>query len=151
MYLKIATIFFSLLFLFSCGTYSESDKNSFDKKIKNFLSSKKEKYTKSESGLYYYIEEKGSGDAIKLTDKVSFMYEGRLLDGTVFDGQFKKRPTSYQVSALIQAWQEAMLYSKKGTKIHLVCPPQLGYGDYDLEAIPKNSILVFDMEIVEVL
>jgi FKBP-type peptidyl-prolyl cis-trans isomerase FkpA len=143
---------FLLVFLTfsSCQTYSDSDKESFDQKIQKYIKNSKIKYQKSESGLYYFIENEGEGDFIKLTDEVSFTYEGKLLNGTIFDGQNKKKPVTFQVSKLIQAWQETMLYLKKGGKAKIISPPQLGYGDYDLEAIPKNSILIFELEVVDV-
>ncbi len=147
-------VFLSLLILFvafsSCQTYSDSDLSTFDEKIQKFIKKSKIKYQKSESGLYYFIENEGEGDFVKLTDEVSFTYEGKLLDGTVFDGENKRKPIKFQVSKLIQAWQETMLYLKKGGKAKIISPPQLGYGDYDLEDIPKNSILVFELEVVDV-
>lgn len=147
-------VFLSFLILFlafsSCQTYSDSDLSTFDEKIQKFIKKSKIKYQKSESGLYYFIENEGEGDFVKLTDEVSFTYEGKLLDGTVFDGENKRKPIKFQVSKLIQAWQETMLYLKKGGKAKIISPPQLGYGDYDLEDIPKNSILVFELEVVDV-
>lgn len=142
---------FSLLaLLFACKTYSEDDKKNFDSKIQNFIKKSKLKYEKSESGLYYFIEKEGEGETIKVTDEVSFKYVGKLLNGQVFDGQNKNKAAKFRVNQLIQGWQEAMLYVKKGGKMKLIVPPQLGYGDYDLDDIPKNSVLIFDMEIVEV-
>jgi FKBP-type peptidyl-prolyl cis-trans isomerase FkpA len=144
------SFFIFFLALSSCQTYSDSDLSTFDEKIQKFIKKSKIKYQKSESGLYYFIEKEGEGDFVKLTDEVSFTYEGRLLDGTVFDGENKRKPIKFQVSKLIQAWQETMLYLKKGGKAKIISPPQLGYGDYDLEDIPKNSILVFELEVVDV-
>jgi FKBP-type peptidyl-prolyl cis-trans isomerase FkpA len=144
-------IFVAILFaVFSCQTYSDSDKTNFDQKIQKYIQKSPNEFKKSESGLYYFIEKEGEGDYIKLTDEVSFTYEGKLLNGTIFDGQNKRKPVTFQVSKLIQAWQETMLYLKKGGKAKIISPPQLGYGDYDLEAIPKNSILIFEMEIIDV-
>ncbi|MGV3631591.1 MAG: FKBP-type peptidyl-prolyl cis-trans isomerase [Bacteroidota bacterium] len=144
--------FFALAFLLlaGCKTYTEDDRESFDAKIKRYVEKSGVKYQKSESGLYYFIEEEGEGPAIKATDEVSFIYEGKLLNGEVFDGENKKKPVTFKVRDLIMGWQEAMFYLKKGGKIKLVVPPQLGYGDYDLEDIPPNSVLVFDMEITDV-
>lgn len=140
----------AILLFAACKTYSEEDKDSFDARIKRYLDKSPYDYEKSESGLYYYIEKEGEGEFIKPTDEVSFTYEGKLLSGEVFDGRNKKKPVTFNVKELIMGWQEAMLYLKKGGKARLIVPPQLGYGDYDLEYIPKNSILLFDMEIVDV-
>ncbi|MES2589162.1 MAG: FKBP-type peptidyl-prolyl cis-trans isomerase [Bacteroidota bacterium] len=147
---KILYVFTLLLLLYSCGTYSEQDKTDFDKKIKNFIKKSGVKYQKSESGLYYAIETVGEGEFVKLTDEVSFTYEGKLLSGEIFDGENKKKPITFKVNELIQGWQEALLYLKKGGKIQLLVPPQLGYGDYELDDIPVNSILYFHLEVVDV-
>lgn len=134
----------------SCQTYSEEDKSSFDQKIQAYIKKSKVKYEKSESGLYYYIEQEGEGDFIKYKDEVSIIYEGRLLNGQVVDGAHTKEPLTYEVSKFIAAWKEALLYVKKGGKLKLIAPPHLGYGDNELEDIPKNSILVFDLEVLDV-
>ncbi len=149
--LKIICSSILIFVLFSCGTYSESEKTAFDKKIENFIKKSGVKYKKSESGLYYAILEEGEGDFIKLTDEVSFTYEGKLLNGEIFDGENKRTPIKFRVSDLIQGWQEALLYMKKGSKVKLVVPPQLGYGDYELEDIPVNSVLYFHLEVIDVL
>ncbi|MCE3294430.1 MAG: slyD [Crocinitomicaceae bacterium] len=131
-------------------TYNEADHASFDKKIKHYLEKSPVKYRKSESGLYYFIEKEGEGEYIKPTDEVSFVYQGKLLNGTIFDGENRKKPVTFKVKKLIMGWQEAMLYLKKGGKIKLIVPPQLGYGDYSLDDIPPNSVLLFDMEVTDV-
>lgn len=146
---KLLFLVLSALLLGACQTYSEDDHESFDDQIKSYLEKSPVKYRKSESGLYYFIEREGEGPFIKTTDRVSFTYEGKLLNGEVFDGQNKKKPITYPVKELIMGWQEAMLYLKKGGKIKLVVPPQLGYGDYDLDDIPPNSVLLFDLEVTD--
>ncbi len=147
---KLVYTLLLIFIFFSCKTYSDNDKSNFDKKIKNFLKKSRNKYQKSESGLYYFIENQGEGDFIKLTDEVSFTYEGKLLNGNIFDGENKKKPITLKVSSLIQGWQEALLYLKNGGRIKLVVPPQLAYGDYNLDDIPKNSVLFFHIEIMSV-
>lgn len=139
-----------ILFTFSCQTYSNDEKSKFDKKIETFLKKNKQKYIKSESGLYYFIESEGKGNNIKLTDEVTFIYEGRFLNGKMFDRKNKKNPVRFKVSNLILGWQEIMLYMKNGGKAKLVVPPQLAYGNYNLHDIPKNSVLLFQIEILEV-
>lgn len=146
------TIFFIIIgiFLLGCKTYSESDKSDFDRTIEKYLDNSTVEYKRSPSGLYYHIEKEGQGDFIKVTDIVSFTYEGRLLNGKIFDDAYKRKPLEFDVRKLIQGWQEAMLYLKKGGKVKLIVPPQLGYGDYELDRIPKHSILCFDLEVKDV-
>lgn len=145
--MKFLFPFLVLFLLFSCKTYSEEDRSTFDQKIKKYLGKNYSKYTKSESGLYYLIQKEGEGANIKPTDEVEFVYEGKLLNGTIFDGEHKRNPVKFRVDQLIQGWQEAMLYLKQGGKVSLVVPPHLGYGDYELDDIPPHSILLFKIEV----
>lgn len=137
------------LVISSCTTYNDDQKNEFDDTIKAYLKKKKIECQRSSSGLYYKIIEPGEGELIKLKDEVSFTYKGTLLNGKVVDEQ--KEAVSFQVQQLIGGWKEVMLYLRPGGKAFLVCPPQLGYGEHKLEAIPPNSILVFELEVKSVL
>lgn len=144
-------VLFSLVFmLVACKTYNDEDKQQFDKEIESFIKKKGYVMEKSDSGLYFEILEVGDSTAeyIKLNDIVSFKYTGKLLNGEEFDHQ--EKPVEFVVNDLIAAWQETMFYLKKGGKAHIIAPPQLGYGDHDLDDIPKNSILEFELEIIDV-
>lgn len=132
----------------SCKTYSDDDLKVFDKEIETYIKSKNLDLKRSESGLYFTIIEEGEGDEILYSNNVSFTYKGTLLNGNVFDEQ--KEPVSFKVNQLIGAWKEIMLDLKKGGKAFLIAPPQLGYGDRELDKIPANSILVFEMEVTDV-
>lgn len=137
-----------LLFTFSCSTYSESEKNDFDKKIEAYIKKNKLNLKRSNSGLYFKITKEGEGRYVKFTDKVSFTYKGSFLSGKVFDHQ--EKPVEFDVKALISAWREIMLELKKGGEAYLIAPPQLGYGDNKLDDIPQNSILVYELQLVDV-
>jgi FKBP-type peptidyl-prolyl cis-trans isomerase FkpA len=145
---KIVLLLLLLVSITACRTYSEDDKQSFDAQIKTYLEKKGIECERSESGLYYKIIEEGEGEYIKFTDVVSFTYKGEFLDGEVFDNE--KKPVDFMVKDLIGAWKEIMLELKPGAKAFLVAPPSLGYGDRQLDDIPANSILVFNMEVVGV-
>ena len=148
--MRFVNILFLVLVLVSCGeTYSEEERNDFDKRIERYLKKKDIECTRSTSGLYYKILNPGEGQLIKLKDRVSFTYKGTLLNGKVFDE--RKEPVEYNVQSLIGAWKEVMMYLRPGGKAFLVAPPQLGYGEHDLDAIPQNSILVFELEVKSVL
>src|SRR5690554_1477276 len=135
----------------ACSTYSEDDLTRFDEEAKSYVQKQAEKFEKTESGLYLYIEKEGEGDAyIKYTDKVTFCYTGKLLNGQVFDQTTRENPVTFDTRVLIEGWKEAFAYLKKGGKAKLVIPPSLGYGDKEVGNIPKNSILVFDVEIIAV-
>ena len=142
---KIISQFILLTILQSCNTYSDAEKNNFDTQIVQYLKAKNIRCDRSDSGLYYHIYDKGEGENIQLTDSVAFTYKGTLLNGTAFDNQ--KKPVTFKVKDLIAGWKEIMLKLKTKSKVLLVMPPLLGYGTHDLEKIPPNSILVFQMEI----
>lgn len=137
------------LLLIGCKTYSDEEKQAFDQQIRDYLKQENIDCERSDSGLYFKILEPGEGDLIQFKDLVSFKYKGTLLDGTVIDEQLEE-PVEFQVNELIGAWKEIMLQLRKGGKAFLVAPPQIGYGDHKLNDIPQNSILVFEMEVVDV-
>ncbi|NRA11127.1 MAG: FKBP-type peptidyl-prolyl cis-trans isomerase [Crocinitomicaceae bacterium] len=144
----ILSLVLLVLCVSSCGTYSDEQMKEFDTKIQSYLKKNNIECLKSSSGLYYKIIEEGEGRKIQYTDVVSFKYSGRLLNGKLFDD--RKDPVTFEVSKLIGCWKEIMLNLKPGGKAFLVSPPQLGYGTNNLDDIPKNSILVFEMEVVSV-
>ena len=145
---QLILLFLGALIFSSCSTYNDDQLDSFDKQIKDYLSKKKIDCQRSESGLYYKILDEGEGNLIRFQDYVSFTYKGEFLSGEVFDDQ--KEPVEFEVRQLIGAWKEIMTELKPGAKVFLVAPPSLGYGDRQLDDIPANSILVFNMEIVGV-
>lgn len=144
--MKLLGLFSLLLVLLaSCKTYSDEEINDFDKQIKDYLKKEGIQCEKTESGLYYKIIEQGEGNFIKFQDIVIFSYKGYFLNGKVFDEQ--KEPVEFPVQKLILAWKEIMFEVKPGAKFFLVTPPQLAYGSHELDDIPPNSILVYEMEI----
>lgn len=147
--MKYILVFSTLTFLlFSCKTYTDEEIEAFDQKIQQHIKKNKLDMQKSSSGLYYHIIDQGQGREIGYRDMVSFKYKGSLLNGDVFDQATE--PVEFETSSLIQCWKEVILMLKPGGKAHLISPPTLGYGDRDLDKIPANSILEFDIEVVEV-
>lgn len=147
--MRFLYLILSLFILASCSTYSDDQLNEFDKEIKSYLKKESIECNRSSSGLYYKIIEQGEGRNIQFTDVVSFKYKGSLLDGTVFDDH-SEEAVEFKVKELIGAWKEIMLELKEGGKAFLVAPPQLGYGTNKLEKIPESSIIVFNLEVIEV-
>ena len=138
----------TILSLSACKTYSDEDKKNFDKQIKAYIRQHELNCKKSSSGLYYTIIKEGKGNKIQISDNVSITYKGKLINCTTFD--YQKKPITFAVKDLIGGWKEMLLKSKPGAKIFMILPPHLAYGDNDLDDIPKNSILIFDMEIKSV-
>lgn len=139
---------FLLLVVSSCGTYSEENKKTFDTEIQKYIKKNKLDMEYSPSGLYYRIIEEGEGDYILYNDLVAFEYTGTLLDGTQFDKS--EGAVEFKVNQLIAAWKETMSMLKPGGKAEIIAPPQLGYGDKELDDIPENSILHFQIEVKSV-
>lgn len=111
---------------------------------------KKSGVKKTESGLLYKIEKAGKGDSPKKEDMVKVHYKGTLTDGTVFDSSYDRgEPIEFQLQQLIPGWIEAIPMLKKGGKMELVIPPQLGYGDRQAGKIPAHSTLVFEIELID--
>lgn len=137
-----------VLILTSCGKYSDEEIKSFDDTIAAYVKKNNLDMTKSDSGLYYKIHEEGEGESIKQTAMISAIYTGKLLDGTVFDE--RKEPMELTLKNLVHGWREIAYYLKPGGKATIIVPPQLGYGQQKLPQIPENSVLIFDIEIVEV-
>ncbi|OOH90263.1 peptidylprolyl isomerase [Pasteurellaceae bacterium 15-036681] len=105
---------------------------------------------KTESGLLYKIEKAGEGESPKATDTVKVHYKGTLPDGTVFDSSYDRgEPIEFQLNQLIPAWIEAIPMLKKGGKMEIVLPPELGYGDRQAGKIPANSTLKFEIELLD--
>lgn len=104
------------------------------------------------SGLQYEVIEEGTGKSPKLTNSVKCFYEGRLLNGTVFDStEKKKKPISFPVSEVIAGWTEALQLMKEGSKWRLFIPSVLGYGELSVsKEIGGNATLIFEVELVSV-
>lgn len=111
-------------------------------------------FNETKSGLRYQIINEGSGVKPSKGQNVSVHYKGSLIDGTVFDSSYKrKQPIEFPVGAghVIDGWDEGLLLLNKGTKAQFVIPPHLAYGDREVGGvIPANSILVFDLELVDI-
>lgn len=105
-------------------------------------------------GLQYKIVKSGpaSGVPPKATDEVKVNYEGKLLDGTVFDSSFARgQPAAFPLEGLVQAWVEALQLMRPGDEWTLWVPPSMGYGDEQKGPIPPNSIMVFRIQLLDVL
>ncbi len=113
---------------------------------------KKEGVVVTESGLQYQVLKQGEGDNAKPTDTVKVEYVGALIDGTEFDSTLQHgEPAQFQVDKVIKGWGEALQLMNVGTKLHLVIPSELAYGEQG--AAPKiqpNSVLVFDVELISI-
>lgn len=105
----------------------------------------------TDSGLQYKIIEPGSGPQPKGDDVVVVHYKGTLIDGTEFDSSLKRNmPAEFPLKGVIPGWTEGLQLLKKGGKAVFYIPPELGYGDRPRQQIPANSVLIFDVELIDV-
>lgn len=104
------------------------------------------------SGLQYEILKQGTGKIPKLTHEVTVHYEGRLLNGKVFDSSHKRnQPATFRPNHLIRGWQEALSIMPAGSKWRLYIPSDIGYGARGAGAdIPPHATLIFDLELISV-
>ena len=105
------------------------------------------------TGLKYAIISQGNGPAIELNKTVTIHYSGYLLNGTIFDSSVERdEPIMFVVGQgqVMPGWDEGMQLLKKGDIARFIIPPQLGYGEMQLEKIPANSTLIFDTEVIDV-
>ena len=104
------------------------------------------------SGLQYKVLTKGEGAVPQRTDKVKVHYEGRLVDGTVFDASAKhgSEPASFRADQVIKGWTEALTMMPVGSKWQLYIPYELAYGERNMGNIKPYSALIFDVELVDI-
>lgn len=120
----------------------------------NFLEENKAKdgVITLDSGLQYKVTTEGTGASPKATDKVKVHYSGTLLDGTVFDSSYKRgEPVEFPLNGVIKGWTEGIPTMKVGGKSTFYIHPNLGYGPRGNQSIPGNSILIFEVELLDIL
>jgi FKBP-type peptidyl-prolyl cis-trans isomerase FklB len=119
---------------------------------RDFLAENKQKdgVITTPSGLQYKVLVKGEGEVPQASDKVKVNYEGRLIDGTVFDASSKhgNDPATFQANQVIRGWTEALTMMPVGSKWQLFIPQELAYGERQTGNIPAYSTLIFDVELV---
>lgn len=105
----------------------------------------------TESGLQYEVIVEGSGAKPAAADKVSVHYHGTLIDGTVFDSSVERgTPAEFGVGQVIPGWTEALQLMAEGSKWKLTIPADLAYGDRAAGSIPPGSVLIFDVELLDI-
>ena len=114
--------------------------------------SKEAGFTKTASGMLVKHTKEGAGTSPAATDNVKVHYEGRLIDGKVFDSSIARgEPATFPLNGVIACWTEGVQTMKVGGKAQLVCPANLAYGPQGSPpTIPPQSTLVFDVELLEI-
>ena len=124
-----------------CTTAAEDDA-----KMQKYITDNGITATKHASGLYYQIVDPGTGATPTINSTVKATYTGKFTNNTSFDGG----TASFPLTGVIEGWQIGIPLIKQGGKIKLIIPPYLGYQCSDYRGIPGNSVLVFDVDLLEV-
>jgi FKBP-type peptidyl-prolyl cis-trans isomerase FklB len=113
---------------------------------------KREGVTVLASGLQYEVLVAGEGAKPSRNDQVRTHYHGTLIDGTVFDSSYERgQPAEFPVGGVIAGWIEALQLMNTGSKWRLHVPSELAYGGQAVGSIPPHSVLVFDVELLDIL
>ncbi|MDQ6471045.1 FKBP-type peptidyl-prolyl cis-trans isomerase [Flavobacterium sp. LHD-80] len=118
-----------------------------EKEITDYLTKNKLTAQRSDSGLYYIINEQGTGKQPTSSSTVTVAYKGYFTNGNVFD-QSSEAGISFPLSKVIPGWTEGITYFKEGGSGVLLIPSRLAYGSYNRPGIPAGSVLLFDVKLV---
>jgi FKBP-type peptidyl-prolyl cis-trans isomerase FkpA len=120
-----------------------------EQEIKDYLAKNNLTAQRSNSGLYYIINEAGTGTQPTAASNVTVAYKGYFTNGNVFD-QSKAEGISFGLNQVIKGWTEGIPYFKAGGSGVLLVPAHLGYGSYNYGPIPGGSVLIFDVKLISV-
>ncbi len=142
-------LFLGLVLSFTACKKKLTQEEADEKIIKQYISDKGLSAKATGSGLYYVIDTEGTGDHPNINSTVTVVYRGTLTDGTEFD-KSSTSGASFKLSSVIKGWQEGIPLFKKGGKGKLLIPSALGYGNQATGKIPASSVLIFDVELLDV-
>jgi FKBP-type peptidyl-prolyl cis-trans isomerase FkpA len=152
--MRLINLFFSMilaLVLTGCSNKNKEDHRCTtvaedDAKMQNYITANGITAIKHASGIYYQVIEPGSGATPTISSTVKANYTGKFTNNTSFDAGV----ASFPLGSVIAGWQIGIPLIKQGGKVKLIIPPYLAYGCNDYSGIPGNSVLVFDVELLEV-
>ena len=140
----------SVVFFISCSTKTDSNfEPETEADIIQYIEDNNLNATRSNSGLYYVINNEGTGARPTSTSNVRVAYKGYFLDGVVFD-ESDSNGISFGLNQVIQGWTEGITYFREGGNGILLIPYQLGYGESGRGSIPGGSVLIFDVRLLQV-
>ncbi len=150
----IVSVIVSLLILPGTGCLKDNSCNpktveSERTTMANFATANGLTVTEHGSGFQYQIISAGAGQTPTLSSTVSVRYTGKLMDGTVFDSA-TGTPVTFPLSQVIPGWQLAVPLIQEGGLIRIILPSSLAYGCTGAGTIPGNSVLYFEIQLVDV-
>jgi len=153
---KYTWIFIALVFGIATGYWIMQNRDTGDpmEAGKKFLedNAKREGVKATPSALQYEVLKEGTGPKPGPTSTVEVHYEGRLINGKVFDSSYERKETiSFPLNRVIPGWTEGLQLMTTGSKYRLFIPSELGYGARGAGAdIPPNAALIFDVELISI-
>jgi FKBP-type peptidyl-prolyl cis-trans isomerase FkpA len=136
-------VFVSILSVSSCAKDDQMEID--EQRIQDFLLEHNLDADSTSSGLYYIIDEPGSAEHPTIEDVVTVSYVGFLLNGDIFDSG----EITFPLTNVIAGWQEGIPLFGRGGKGLLIIPSHLAYGDVPKNGIPANSVLAFDIHLID--
>lgn len=144
---KIFALLILALAIISC---KEEDQTKADQEIiEEYIAKHQLDAHQTGSGLYYVIQDSGTGRQPAYNNYVKVAYKGYFTNGDVFD-KSTSEGTKFKLSEVIDGWTEGIQLFKEGGKGVLLIPSSLGYGDREVRGIPANSVLIFDVHLIKV-
>ena len=148
-------IAFALILFTSCGN-DDTSNNTFidyteenDAEILAYIEANELSAQKTDSGLYYVIDNQGTGVQPTSSDNVTVAYKGYFTNGTVFDAS-DEDGISFNLNQVIPGWTEGITYFNEGGSGILLIPSHLAYGSFNDNGIPGGSVLIFDVTLISV-
>jgi FKBP-type peptidyl-prolyl cis-trans isomerase FkpA len=146
-------IFAFIILLIIAGSCSKdvTDYSATDKKIiEDYLVSHNLTAQSTSSGLYYIIDRPGGTNHPNINSTVRASYKGYFTDDSVFDESYSSgKPINFTLNAVIKGWQEGLQLIGVNGKIKLLIPSALAYGATGKGSVPPNTVIIFDVELVE--
>lgn len=147
-YLSALIILFSIV---SCGEDDPIERIDYDKQneqeILDYITKNNLDATRSSTGLYYVIEKEGTGEYPNVNSDVTVNYKGYYTNEKVFD---QNDNITFNLQQVVSGWTEGITYFKKDGSGILLVPSKLGYGYDDYRGIPGGSVLIFDIDLLDV-
>ncbi len=144
----ILPVLLTTLVLFSCKKKEiQADKD--EEAIVNYIAEHGLVATATGTGLYYVIDAQGTGVNCNANSNVKVAYTGYYTNGSIFD-ESSASGVVFNLQNVIQGWTEGIPYFRKGGTGKLLIPSALGYGANEHNGIPGNSVLIFDIHLVDV-
>jgi FKBP-type peptidyl-prolyl cis-trans isomerase FkpA len=147
---KYLYLFTLVLVFISCSDKTDTSfEPETEQDIIHYIEDNNLNATRSNSGLYYVINNEGSGARPTSTSNITVDYKGYFLDGVVFD-ESNSNGISFRLNEVIQGWTEGITYFREGGNGILLVPYNLGYGESGRGSIPGGSVLIFDIRLLSV-